>query len=45
MSDHGDDLGRQPAARKSLLEVLEMLTPLEEEFSAIEELPPEPLDL
>jgi antitoxin VapB len=41
----GQRLVIEPAPRKSLLEVLAVLEPIDEEFPEIEELPYEPIDL
>jgi antitoxin VapB len=41
----GDHLIIEPAPPLSLLAILAMLEPLDEDFAPIEELPPEPVDL
>ena len=41
----GDRLIIEPAPKKSLLALLATLSPIEEEFPQIEDLPPEPFDL
>jgi len=41
----GDRLSLEPAERKSLVEVLATLDELDEAFPAIEDPPPEPVDL
>jgi antitoxin VapB len=41
----GDRLVLEPARRKSLLEVLATLSPIEEDFAPIDDPPPEPVDL
>jgi antitoxin VapB len=41
----GDRLVIEPARRKSLLEVLATLSPIEEDFAPIDDPPPEPVDL
>jgi len=41
----GDCLVIEPAPRKSLLEVLATLSPIEEDFAPIDDPPPEPVDL
>ncbi|MGH9548747.1 MAG: antitoxin [Terriglobales bacterium] len=45
MRKEGDRLIIEPAPPKSLLAVLASLTPLEEDFPSIGDLPPEPVDL
>ena len=45
MRKEGHRLIIEPAPPKSLLAVLATLRPLEEEFPAISDLPPEPVDL
>jgi antitoxin VapB len=45
MRKEGGCLIIEPAARRSLLQVLASLQPLEEEFPAIEDRPPDPVDL
>jgi antitoxin VapB len=45
MRKEGDKLVIEPARRKSLLEVLKTLKPLEEDFGPIDDLPPEPVEL
>ena len=45
MRKEGDRLVIEPCRRKSLLEVLAMLSPIEEDFEPIDDLPPEPVDL
>jgi antitoxin VapB len=45
MRKEGPRLVIEPAPRKSLLEILRTLKPLDEEFPSIEELPLEPVDL
>jgi len=44
MRKEGDKLIIEPAPKLSLLELLETLEPIEEEFPEIEDLPPEPVD-
>lgn len=41
----GNRLIIEPAPRKSLLEVLKTLRPLEKDFPSIDDSPPEPVDL
>jgi antitoxin VapB len=41
----GDRLIIEPAPKKSLLALLATLSPIEDEFPEIEDLPPEPFDL
>ena len=41
----GDRLIVEPVRRKNLLEVLATLSPIEEDFSEIDDPPPEPFDL
>lgn len=41
----GDRLIIEPARRKSLLEVLATLSPIEEDFAPIDDPPPGPVDL
>jgi len=45
MRKEGERLVIEPVPRKSLLEVLATLEPLDEEFQEIEDPPPEPFDL
>lgn len=45
MRKEGDRLIIEPARPKSLLAVLASLAPLEEAFPAIEDLPPDPVEL
>ncbi len=45
MREDGGRLIIEPVKRKSLLEFLAELEPLEETFDPIEDLPPEPFDL
>ena len=45
MRKDGPRLVIEPAPKKSLLEILKTLQPIEEEFPEIEALPPEPFDL
>jgi antitoxin VapB len=45
MRKEGDRLIVEPARRKSLLEVLATLSPIEEDFAPIDDPPPEPVDL
>lgn len=45
MRKEGDRLIVEPARRKSLLEVLAALSPIEEDFAPINDPPPEPVDL
>jgi antitoxin VapB len=45
MRKEGDRLVIEPARRKSLLEWLATLEPIEEEFPPIDDPPPEPVDL
>jgi antitoxin VapB len=45
MRKEGDRLVIEPAPPKSLLAVLATLRPLEEDFSPIRDVPPEPVDL
>jgi antitoxin VapB len=45
MRKEGDCLIISPAGQRSLLQVLASLQPLEEEFPAIEDRPPGPVDL
>ncbi|MFL5314075.1 MAG: hypothetical protein ACJ8A0_03220 [Microvirga sp.] len=45
MRKEGKRLVIEPVPRKSLLELLATLEPLDEEFPEIEDPPPEPLDL
>ena len=45
MRKEGERLVIEPVPRKSLLEVLATLEPLDEEFPEIEDPPPEPFDL
>jgi antitoxin VapB len=45
MRKEGDRLIIEPAPPKSLLAVLASLTPLQEDFPPIADLPPEPVDL
>jgi antitoxin VapB len=45
MRKEGDRLIIEPAPPKSLLAVLASLTPLQEDFPPIGDLPPEPVDL
>ena len=44
MRKDGDRLIIEPAPRRSLVEYLATLKPLDEEFPPIEDLPPEPVD-
>ncbi len=44
MRKEGDKIIIEPAPKKSLLELLDTLEPIEEEFPEIEDLPPEPVD-
>lgn len=45
MRKEGDRLIVEPLRRKSLLEVLATLSPIEEDFAPIDDPPPEPVDL
>ncbi len=45
MRKEGDKLIIEPAPKKSLLEYLATLEPLDEEVPEIEDLPPDPVDL
>jgi len=45
MRKEGDRLIIEPAPPKSLLAVLATLTPLQEDFPPIRDLPPDPVDL
>ncbi len=45
MRKEGDRLIIEPAPKKSLLALLATLSPIEDEFQEIEDLPPEPFDL
>jgi len=45
MRKEGDRLVIEPAARRSLAEILAALEPLDEEFPEIEDQPPEPFEL
>ncbi len=45
MRKEGDKLIIEPTPKQSLLELLETLEPLDEDFPEIEDLPPEPFDL
>jgi antitoxin VapB len=45
MRKEGERLIIEPARRKSLLEWLATLEPIEEDFPPFEDLPPEPVDL
>jgi len=45
MRREGDRIIIEPAPPRSLLEVLAALTPLDEELPAIEDVPPEPVEL
>lgn len=45
MRKEGERLIIEPAPRKSLLAILATLPELDEEFPAIEDLPPDPVDL
>ena len=45
MRKEGKKLIIEPAPRKSLLAVLKTLKPLDEDFPAIEDSPPEPVDI
>jgi antitoxin VapB len=45
MHKEGERLVIEPAPPKSLLSVLALLKPLEEEFAPIEDLPPDAVDL
>ena len=45
MRKEGESLVIEPVPRKSLLELLATLEPLDEEFPEIEDPPPEPFDL
>jgi antitoxin VapB len=45
MRKEGDRLIIEPAAPKSLLELLASLKPLDEDFAPIQDSPPEPVDL
>lgn len=44
MRKEGDKLIIEPAPKKSLLELLDSLEPIEEEFPEIEDLPPDPVE-
>ena len=44
MRKEGDKIIIEPAPKKSLLELLDTLEPIEEEFPEIEDLPPEPVE-
>ena len=44
MRKEGDKLIIEPVRKLSLLELLDTLEPIEEEFPEIEDLPPEPVD-
>jgi antitoxin VapB len=45
MRKEGDKLVIEPARRKSLLDILDRLEPLDEDIGPIEDLPPDPVDL
>jgi len=45
MRKEGERLVIEPAPKKSLLELLKSLEPIDEEFPEIEDPPPEPVDL
>jgi antitoxin VapB len=45
MRKEGDRLVVEPLRRKSLLEVLATLSPIEEEFPEIDDPPPEPVEI
>ena len=45
MRKEGKRLVIEPKPRRSLLEILAALEPIDEEFPEIEDLPPEPVDL
>ena len=45
MRKEGDKLIIEPAPKQPLLELLETLEPLDEDFPQIEDMPPEPFDL
>lgn len=45
MRKEGDKLIIEPQKRKSLLEILDSLEPIDEEFPEIEDLPAEPVDI
>ncbi len=45
MRKEGHKLIIEPVPKQSLLELLETLEPLDEDFPEIEDLPPEPFDL
>lgn len=44
MRKEGDKIIIEPAPRKSLLDLLDTLEPIEEDFPEIEDLPPNPVD-
>jgi antitoxin VapB len=44
MRKEGDKIIIEPVPKKSLLELLDTLEPIEEEFPEIEDLPPEPVE-
>ncbi len=44
MRKEGDKIIIEPAPKQSLLELLETLEPIEEEFPEIGDLPPDPVD-
>lgn len=45
MRKEGERLIIEPAPKRSLIELLETLDPIDEEFPPIEDMPPEPVDL
>jgi antitoxin VapB len=45
MRKEGERLIIEPAPKRSLLELLDSLDPIDEEFPVIEDMPPEPVDL
>jgi antitoxin VapB len=45
MRKEGDRLILEPAAKRTLREILATLSPIDEDFGPIEDAPPEPVDL
>jgi antitoxin VapB len=45
MRKEGERLIIEPAPKRSLIELLDSLDPIDEEFPPIEDMPPEPVDL
>jgi antitoxin VapB len=45
MRKEGDRLVIEPARRRSLIEVLDSLEPIDDDFPHVEDVPPEPFDL